>query len=84
MTIMSAHGQSGLRIDVSGGRGGVLTHDVGAPDMRVTRRAYSFISYRVIRGGRELVGENRPADILMNSRLQTSRSSDFENRFRRA
>ena len=69
MAIMCAHGKSGLRIDVSGGRGRVLTHDVGASDIVVTRRAYLFISYRVIRGGRELVGENRSADILIDFRL---------------
>ena len=84
MTNLHAHGNSGLRMDASGGRGAVLTHDVGASDITVTRRAYLFISYRVIRGERELVGQTRLADILVNSGLSTSRSQDFENRFRRA
>ena len=84
MMILHAHCHSALRIDASGGRGGVLAHDVGASDIVVTRRAYPFISYRVIRGERELVGQTRLADILVNSGLSTSRSQDFENRFRRA
>ena len=69
MMILHAHGHFGVRMDASGGRGAVLSHDVGASDIVVTRKAYLFISYRVIRGGRELVGENRPADILINFRL---------------
>ena len=84
MAILHAHGHFGVRMAASGGRGAVLSHDVGASDIAVTRRAYLFISYRVIRGGRELVGENRSADILVNFSLWTSRSPDFEIRFRRA